>query len=295
MTPKKVSQYVLILWMIFVFIACQRQSGRRLSTEELSNAVYKSVWVKSGRVKLTNGEHREAAAPGSASEIVIRLTEKIAHGELNGSNAAVVILATKAGGSGTFYDLAVVVKQAETLGNIATTALGDRVKINSLAIENNEIIVDLVTHSPSDPMCCPTQEAVQQYTLKGDQLVKTSSPTTGQNPALPIIGVKWKLAEIQSMDDTKRIPDDPLKYTLELLLDGKASIQADCNRGFGTYKLNGSALTVEILGTTRAACPPGSLSELYIRQLGEVYAFVLKDNTLYLSLRMDSGILKFLN
>jgi hypothetical protein len=35
--------------------------------------------------------------------------------------------------------------------------LGDRIQINALSIENNKIVVDMITHGPEDPMCCPTQ------------------------------------------------------------------------------------------------------------------------------------------
>jgi len=41
-------------------------------------------------------------------------------------------------------------------------------------IESGEITVDMVTHGPDDPMCCPTVEATQKYKLQGDTLVQIS-------------------------------------------------------------------------------------------------------------------------
>jgi hypothetical protein len=142
--------------------------------EALRNAEYKSEWTKSGVVQLAGGEYREQAAPGSATETVVMLTDQVAVGELSGQPAAVVILATDPGGSGTFYDLAVVIEQDGQLVNVATTTLGDRVQTNSLSIENGQVVVDMVTHGQDDPMCCPTKQVVRTYELQGDQLVKTS-------------------------------------------------------------------------------------------------------------------------
>jgi hypothetical protein len=146
-----------------------------LSDEALKNMEYKSEFTQSGVAPLTDGEYREQAAPGSATETIVMLTDHVARGQLNGQEAAAVILVTDPGGSGTFYDLAVVVEQDGQPVNVATTLLGDRVQINALSIENNEIVVDMVTQGPEDPMCCPTQQVVQTYELQGDQLVQTSS------------------------------------------------------------------------------------------------------------------------
>jgi hypothetical protein len=60
------------------------------------------------------------------------------------------------------------------LVDIANTDLGDRVQINSLVIEEGEIVVDMVTQGPDDPMCCPTQEVVKRYELQ-DELVEVPS------------------------------------------------------------------------------------------------------------------------
>ena len=47
--------------------------------------------------------------------------------------------------------------------NIALTDLEDRVKINSLSIQSGEIIIDMVTHGPNDPACCPTVKKIATY------------------------------------------------------------------------------------------------------------------------------------
>jgi LysM repeat protein len=146
-----------------------------LSPEELANATYVSEWTQSGSATLVDGEYREPAAPGSATETVVMLTDHIAYGQLNGQPAAVAVLVTDPGGSGTFYDLAVLVNQGGEPVNVATTSLGDRVQINAVGIYENEIVVDMVQAGPDDPMCCPSQHVVQRYALEGDKIVQLSS------------------------------------------------------------------------------------------------------------------------
>jgi hypothetical protein len=124
---------------------------------------------------LSNGEYREQAAPGSATETVVLLSPYIAYGELTGEPAAAAIMITDPGGSGTFYDLALVIERDGQLIHVATAALGDRVQINSLAIDSGQIVVDMIMHGPEDPMCCPTQHVVQAYELQGEELVQISS------------------------------------------------------------------------------------------------------------------------
>ena len=151
-----------------------KEQSAKLDPVMLANIEYKSDWIPSGMAPLTDGEYREQAAPGSATETVVMITEHIAHGQLNGQDAAAVVLVTDPGGSGTFYDLAVVVEQDGAPVNVATTLLGDRVQIKAVSIAGNEIIVEMVTHGPDDPMCCPTQDVVQTYALEGEELVQTS-------------------------------------------------------------------------------------------------------------------------
>jgi hypothetical protein len=143
----------------------------------LKNLEYRSTFTASGTASLVNGEYREPAAPGSASETVVTLTGPVATGDLNGDGVpdAVAVLATSTGGSGTFVDLAAVVMQDGKPVNVATAPLGDRVQVNSVSVTDGTITVDMITQGPNDPMCCPTQHVQETYQLQGDQLVETSS------------------------------------------------------------------------------------------------------------------------
>lgn len=149
------------------------------ATVALENLTYQSEYTQDGTATLVDGQYREAAAPGSATEIVVTLTDQRTSAELNGEPAAAVVLVTEPGGSGTFYYLAVVTEQDGVWTNVASILLGDRVQVNSVAINDNLIWVDMVTHGPDDPLCCPTQQVVQSYGLEGDQLVLADTKVLG--------------------------------------------------------------------------------------------------------------------
>jgi para-nitrobenzyl esterase len=108
-----------------------------------------------------------------------------------------------------------------------------------------------------------------------------------------LTGVEWQWREFQGMDDTTIDVDHPGQYTLELRADGSYSFRADCNVGGGAYTRDGSSLTLEPGPITLAACPPDSLSDRFVRDLGYVRSFVMEDGELFLALFADGGILRF--
>ena len=139
-----------------------------MALESLKNADFRSGFTVSGRAPLSNGEYRETGPQGSASETVVRLVEPVVYGELpDGQVAAAVVLATEIGGSGTFYELALVVDLNGAPLNIASVFLGDRIKLNSLKLENGQVLVDMVKQGPNDAMCCPTLHVLQKVCLAG--------------------------------------------------------------------------------------------------------------------------------
>lgn len=140
-----------------------------LSTAALLNATYQSEWTESGLAPLTNGEYREPAAPGSATETVVSITDKYAFGDVTGTGVpgAAIVLATDPGGSGVFYDLAIVVDIDGKPVNVASVNLGDRVQVNSVSVENGDIVVNMLTHGPGQAMAeAPTQEVTKRYNIQ---------------------------------------------------------------------------------------------------------------------------------
>ncbi len=141
-----------------------------LSLAALEQAEYRFQWIHAGRVKLLDGQYSEPAAPGSAMRTTVKLTDVIARGRLDGQSAAAVVLVTDTGGSGTFFELAVMLERKGAPVNVASAHLGDRVKVTRIALRDNRVYVDLVAHGPQDPMCCPTRRAARKFALHGDRL-----------------------------------------------------------------------------------------------------------------------------
>ena len=83
------------------------------------------------------------------------------------------------------------------------------------------------------------------------------------------------------------------RYTVLFQAGGKVAVQADCNRGSGSYALNGSALSFGPLAMTRAMCPPGSKDGEFLAALSAVSGQAFRGNDLVLTLKSDSGSMLF--
>ncbi|MEZ4660804.1 MAG: hypothetical protein R2911_24905 [Caldilineaceae bacterium] len=132
------------------------------SLEALANITYLSGFAEAGEVTLHDGQYED-----TVNRLLVTLTGYVAFGDLTGDaqDDATVVLVTNGGGTGVFYELAVVVDNDGELANVATALLGDRVQIHDVAIVDGQIVVDMVTQGPDDANCCPTLEVQQIYEL----------------------------------------------------------------------------------------------------------------------------------
>jgi heat shock protein HslJ len=113
---------------------------------------------------------------------------------------------------------------------------------------------------------------------------------TAKGPSLE--GTKWKWTGFQSpVEDISVI--EPDRYTLEFGENSSLRVQADCNKGAGTYTLDGSSLTFSPVATTRRACPDGSQDALFLKDLQWVRIVKVEGNDMYLDLFADGGTMKF--
>jgi len=258
------------------------------------NLAYLSEFTQKGTAPLVNGEYSESVAPGSATKTVIKLHDRMVFGyTANGQPFAAVILVSDPGGSGTFYHLAYVTLEGGKPQHVASAFLGDRVQIQSLAVEDGEIVVEMIAHGDDDPMCCPTQYTVARYALQGDELVQTSVEAEGKTSGL--LGVVWEWERFVGGDDSVIEVDEPSKYTLTLNADGTYQVVADCNRAGGGYTLEGSLVTLLPGPMTLAECGPDSLYDEFVAKLGDVRTYVRPDqgDQLVLNLFADAGNMFF--
>ena len=167
-----------------------RRRWARWTWKTFKNISYLSEWTQKGTAPLVDGEYSESAAPGSATKTVVKLHDRMAFGyTADGQQFAAVVLVTDPGGSGTFYDLAVLTFEDGEPQHVASASLGDRVQIQSLAIEDGEIVVEMIAQGPDDPMCCPTQYTVERYALQGEELVQVAVEDRDARPGRRGLGV----------------------------------------------------------------------------------------------------------
>ena len=143
------------------------EQAAALTLVQLLNAEYDSVWVPAGKAKLIDGAYYEPYEPGSTGGIDLRVNRHVAFGDLNGDSVAdgAVILYVNRGGSGTFYALAIVVNEQGRPRHVASVGLGDRVRIQRVAIAHGRVVVEMLAHGPGDGLCCPTQQETRTFRL----------------------------------------------------------------------------------------------------------------------------------
>jgi len=107
-----------------------------------------------------------------------------------------------------------------------------------------------------------------------------------------LLGRRWAWERFvpTDADAGALIPAHRERYWVELLPEGKLSLQADCNRGFGTWTEGKAGLELKPLGTTLMACVAESLDSRFL-QLLRTTSSVSQDGAA-LVLRGPSGVLR---
>lgn len=157
-----------------------------LTLAQLGNATYQVQDAPGGSVTLKDGKAEVEVAPGSASKYTAQIAEPLANGTLNGKPYAAAVLITSGGGSGSFYNLAVVPNNNGQPGTGVTALLGDRIKVEAIAFENNTVKVNYLDRKEGEAMsAAPTVPVTKYYTVNASgALVETqpgasSAPPTG--------------------------------------------------------------------------------------------------------------------
>lgn len=119
------------------------------------------------------------------------------------------------------------------------------------------------------------------------------SPLPVDYSSLPFVDQTWYWLGTQSSSDAKIETADPSIYSIQFMADGTYNGQADCNRINGSFVADGANLTLQAGAMTLAACPPGSQSDEFLKELTAVASFLMQDGSLLLNLSQDGGTMKF--
>lgn len=163
-----------------------------LTLAQLGNATYQVQDAPGGSITLKDGKAEVEVAPGSASKYTAQIAEPLANGTINGKPYAAAVLITSGGGSGTFYNLAVVPNNNGQPGTGVTALLGDRVKVEAIAFDNNTVKANYLDRKEGEPMTTePSVPVTKYYTIDAaGALVETQAPapTPTNTTTAPTVG-----------------------------------------------------------------------------------------------------------
>lgn len=151
-----------------------------LSIESLKNLTYQ---IDGDYITLSDGK-REFNPDTSSGKglhekaIAIFLTDH-AFGDLDGDGVmdAVAVLQVSDGGSGIYYYLALVFNDHGTpIVSGPAYLLGDRLEFRSVIASPGSVEVQLMMHSQSDGLCCPTQYRHLKFTISNKALQCQTAP-----------------------------------------------------------------------------------------------------------------------
>jgi membrane-bound inhibitor of C-type lysozyme/heat shock protein HslJ len=224
-----------------------------LTVEQLGNATYSGIYEEP--VTLSEGLYEgEPFVEGGASRPTVQLiVETILYGDLNadGVDDAAMMLVENSGGSGVFNYIGAQLNQDGQPVDAGTILLGDRTQIQSAAIEDGQIVINMVTQGPEDAMCCPTLKLRTSYSVQDGALAEVGSQEMGTVSLDDLMGTNWVLTELA--------PDQPLVPDTEItasFVDGTLTGSAGCNNYNAAVSSDGGqTLTVGPAASTMMACP----------------------------------------
>lgn len=114
------------------------------------------------------------------------------------------------------------------------------------------------------------------------------------NPAIYLTGTHWTLIEILYSDGKEIKPKKGEKMTLEFGKNGQVSGRAGVNRFTSTSQgKNDGSFALGKVTTTRAANPPGSIADAYLKILKSAERYIFNKGVLVLELPYGSGEMTF--
>jgi len=117
----------------------------------------------------------------------------------------------------------------------------------------------------------------------------TYSPASAMPPTLSsaandlaIPTWQWQRAKLDGGREI--VASAPNRYTLKFEGGGRVLLLADCNRGSGSYEVNGAAMKLSPIALTKMACPSGSQDTEFVQALSRVTGYTINDKELVLTL-----------
>ena len=140
----------------------------------------------------------------------------------------------------------------------------------------------------------PVVTATQAITMAVKPTATVTPIVAAAQPPASLANTTWKWARSITPAEALDVANSD-KYSVVFKPDGTLSIVADCNRASGTYKINGSQMQIKLDATRQAACPAGSLSSQFLKNLQASVLYFMDNGALFIDLAADTGTMKFVN
>ncbi len=245
-----------------------------ISAEALRNATYSGVYDQP--ITLTDGlyEGDPAGESDPARPTVETIDGAELYGDLDGDGAddAVVFLLERGGGSGAFTYVAAQLNRDGQPVDAGAVRIEDRIGVRSAAIEDGQVVLDLILQGPGDVACCGSHKARKTYALQEGHLVETTAAGGDlvKVSVADLDGTSWTLLELN--EDQPALADAEVTLSFQ---DGQTAGSGGCNSYTGSFSLdevNPFVITVGPLTATEKSCPDpvGSQESEYFAALGSV-------------------------
>ena len=282
---------IMMAAMFAVLVSAGHAAPPAPTVEQLKNATYTGIY--DGPITLKDGAYEGEPSPPDSSlrpRAGLLPATRVA-GDLDGDGKAeaAVLVWRASGGSGVFTYLAVVADKGDTVANVATALIGDRVQVQALSIAGRRIVVDVVGHGPGEPMCCPTQKQRRTWEFTDTGLREASTQVLGPLTLADLEGKTWTLTRL---DRDQPLPDN-VRVTLTVK-NGRVDGIGGCNSYSGPITGGSGARSIRIgpLISTRKFCE-GAGSEVeakYLAALQAVFEFGFAAGELALSYKDGDGL-----
>lgn len=255
---EKTSFRIIAILLILIATASLSQAnptGSGVPTlTELRSATYSGM--EDGSVTLSKG-HWEGTpyVEGGASRPRAGLVDNVYYtGDLDGDGAqeAVVILWRSGGGTGENTYVMVMTRQNDEIKTIGSALIGDRVKLRSGKIADENIILEVLQAGEGDAMCCPNMLVTRTWSLQGKQLKEHEIEVTGKLSLVILEGTSWELTHMNREEAVM----DGAEVTLTFE-GGRITGKSACNRYSAGIEEGDNAGDIKIgqSMSTMMACP----------------------------------------
>ncbi|MDQ3636175.1 MAG: META domain-containing protein [Acidobacteriota bacterium] len=193
---------------------------------------------------------------------------------------------------------------AGTLSPAQMDSRTDGALVNVQLTGEKNLTAEYVRYREADALCCPYKTEMVTFQIKPDgknsllvpegkyesSVGSENNSNNSVDKADKLEGAIWRWTRLKMPNETVTV-EKPENYTVEFMPDGKIRVQADCNRGGGSYTSDGKSLKFGAIFTTKIACPPGSLDRRFLEGLESAATFRIEGNDLFIE--GDNDTMKF--